>query len=81
MADFEIVQSFEPSDGLNEQAPNLFFGVLSFVFLVFLDCLEEVTVVTDLHDNAQVARLILKEGLFVTDHIWMINGGQNSYFI
>jgi len=55
MANFEIMKCFEPSNSLDKEMPDLFFGILAFAFLMFLDCLEEITVVTNLHDNAQVA--------------------------
>ena len=81
VADFEVVQGFESPHGLNEEMPDLLLGVLCLVFLVFLDSLEQITVVTDFHDYAEVARLILKEGLLVANDIWMVDGSENSDFV
>jgi len=81
VADFKVVQGFESSDGLNKEVPYLFLSVFCLVFLVFLDGLQEITIVTDLHDDTQVAWLTLKECLLVTDDIWVVDRGQNSDFI
>jgi len=81
MANFEVMKCFEPSNSLDKVMPDLFFSILAFAFLMFLNCLEEITVVTNLHDNAQVAWLILEEGLFVSDNIWVVDWGQYSNFV
>jgi len=69
VTNFEVVEGFQTSDGLNKEMPNLFFCVFGFVLLVFFNCLEKITVVADLHDDAKVARLILEECFFITDDI------------
>lgn len=81
MNNLEVVQCFESPNCLDEQMPDLFFCVFALVLLVGFDGLEQVTAVTDFHDDAQVACLWAEERLFVTDHIWVLDGGQNSYFI
>lgn len=48
---------------------------------MFLDSLKQITIVAQLHNDAQVTWGLLKECLFVTDDIRMCDRSQNSYFI
>lgn len=75
------MKSFETSHDLDEIVPYLFFCELGSIFLMLFDHLEEVTVVSALHDNAEVSLSVLKEAIFISDDIWMLNRCQNSDFI
>lgn len=61
--------------------PYLFFGEFGPAFFVFFNCLQQVSAVGQLHDDAQASFLVLKEGLLVSDNVWVVNRSENSYFV
>lgn len=73
MANSEVVESFEASHDLNEVMPNLFFSEFGSVFLCLLDHLQEVAIVSALHNDAEISGGVFKETIFVTNNIWMLN--------
>ena len=75
------MEGLEAANCLDEVMPDLLFGHLSSPFLMLLNKLQEVPTISKLHYNAKVTSCILEKGLFVTDHILVLDGGENSDFI
>jgi hypothetical protein len=78
MTDFEVMQRLQASNGLNEEMPQLLFSETCIVLLVGIDLLEHVTRISVLHDDAQAAGTVLKESLFETDYVRVIDRCQNA---
>ena len=79
MADFEVVEGLETSDDLNEEVPDLALGKVGVVLLVLVDHLEEIAAVCVLHNDTEAH--VLKEVLLVTDHIGMVDRGEDANFV
>lgn len=73
---FQVMQCLESPDNLNEVMPDLFFSEFGLLFLVVFDSLEQISTVSQLHDNAETTLLVFEESLFVSDNIRMIDGCQ-----
>lgn len=70
---FEVMKCLETSDDLNEVVPDLFLSELGPPLLVLLDRLQEIATISQLHDDAQAALLVLEEGLLVADNVWVVD--------
>lgn len=81
MDNFQIMQGFEAANNLNKIVPYCFFCELGSAFFMFLDSLQQVSSVGQLHDDAKASFLVLKEGLFVSDNVWVVDRGENSDFV
>jgi hypothetical protein len=51
MQNFAVMESFEASHYLNEYVPNLLLLDVGFSFLVTANLLEDITIVSVLHDQ------------------------------
>lgn len=54
MQDLAVMQSFETSDYLNENVPNLLLFDIGFSLLVTANLLEDISVVSVLHDQTKL---------------------------
>ena len=59
--------------------PDLALSEVGIPFLVSIDELEEVTTVCVLHHHTEAH--VLEEGLLVTNNIWVLDRGQDAYFV
>ena len=71
MHDFAFMESLQCLTHRNEDIPDNGLVHPAVTFLMFDYFLIQVTVIEVLHDYAQAARLVLKEGLFVTNYARM----------
>ena len=81
VTNFEIMEGFEASDDLNEEVPDLLFREGSVGLFVIVYEHQEVTTVGVLHHKAQTSSLVLKESLFVANHVRVVDRGENAYLI
>lgn len=77
----KIMKSFQTSYNLNEIVPDLFLSKLGSLFLVFLNSLKEITIVSLFHDDAKAVGGVFEESLLVCDDVWVVNGSQNSNLV
>ena len=71
----EIMQSFQTINHLDDQLPNFIFLKVLFVLLVLLNLLEQIAVISVLHDNAQKGtgwNCMVHKCLVVIDHILVV---------
>lgn len=80
MKNIHAVQLIEAFDNWNEYAPNLFLVKSLFLLSVICDFLVKITVISELHDDAQVL-LAVGKGFFILDDVSVINWSQDAYFI
>jgi len=69
------VQSLEASNGLNEERPELLLSEVGVVLLVLVDLAQHVSCIGMLHDDAQVACVLIKEALLKGDNVGVVDGG------
>lgn len=79
VADAKIVEGLESADNLDEKVPDLSLREDRVFLLVVVDHLQKVTTVSVLHDYAETH--VLKEGLFVTDNVRVVDRGKDSHLI
>ena len=63
-----VVQTFQTINQLQEVLPYFLLTYTLFVSFAVFDLLKEVTSVTQLHDDAKSARVVVYERLFVRDN-------------
>ena len=79
MEDVFVVKCFETVRHLYQSIPDLALQEFCSFVLVIVDLLLEVTSLSKLHHNAKCARSLIKEGIFVGDHIFVaIDSLQNQ---
>jgi hypothetical protein len=61
--------------------PDLLFREGSVGLFVIVYEHQKVTTVGVLHHKAQTTSLVLKESLFVANHVRVVDRGENAYFI
>jgi len=81
VANFQIVESFETPNDLNEVVPDLVLSHLLSSALFSIDQLEHITSIRVLHDDAKTVGRILKKGFLVPNHVGVIDWGENSHFV
>jgi hypothetical protein len=59
MQDLAVMQSFEASDYLNKDVPNLLLFDVSFSLLVTANLLEDISIVSILHHQTKLYFLLL----------------------
>lgn len=67
------MKSLQSPDNLNKVVPDLFLSELGLLLFVLLDCLQQVSTVRELHDDAEASFLVLEESLLVADDVWMVD--------
>jgi len=77
MQDLAVMQSFETSDYLNENVPNLLLFDIGFSLLVTANLLEDISVVSILHDQTQAAAWLINERFFISDDIRLSYTGKD----
>ena len=75
------MQGFESIDHIEDESPYLLLFKLSFVLLVLRNLLKEVTVIAELHNDAQYGVCVFEEHLLVTDDVGMPYRRKNAYFV
>ena len=75
MENSQLMQKFETSNNTDDYAPYLLFWKPTIRLLVLSDLLEQVTIVSKVHHNAQKF-LFLKKSLFVSYDAWVV--GERS---
>lgn len=78
MANFEVVQSLEATDDLDEVMPNHFFTESGIWFLFQVDELKNVATIGIFHDDAKRVGSVFKKGFFVANDIGMIDGCEDA---
>lgn len=53
MQDFEVMQSFQAADDIKGYSPDDLLSEQGFVFLVLRNLLEQVAIITELHNDAE----------------------------
>jgi len=71
------VQGLHAADNLDEVVPDLLLGQLHPGPLLLVDDAEDVASVGELHHDAEVASLVLEEGILVADDVGMLDGSQD----
>lgn len=78
---FEIMKGLQSSHRLDEEVPDLLLGELCLLLFVLLNCLQQIAAVCELHNDTEASFLVIKEGIFVSDDIRVVDRGENSNFI
>lgn len=78
---FEIMKGLQSSHRLDEEVPDLLLGELCLLLFVLLNCLQQIAAVCELHNDTETSFLVIKEGIFVSDDIRVVDRGENSNFI
>ena len=81
MHDAELVNGPQPVNRLDQDSPHLTFSEVHFPAPSFLDHLEQVSAVRELHDKIQSLRVLINESLLIGNDIRVINARQNPDFI
>lgn len=78
---FTVVQSLQASNNLNEDVPDLLLLDVGLSFLVTANLLEDVAIVSILHDEAQAGAGLVNESLFVCDDVRLENTCQDAHLV
>jgi len=77
----ELVQTLESGDDLDDDLPNVLLLVILLVVLVLADALEDIAIVSVLHDDAERVAAFVEECLFVCSDEWIFDGSENADFV
>lgn len=75
------MKGLEASDDLDDYLPNVLFLHELFVVLAFANALEDISVVTVVHHNAQGRGIFIKKCFLISGYEGVFDGGQNSDFV
>ena len=75
------MESFETTDDLDEEMPDLFLSEGCVALLVIINQLEQVATIGVLHHEDQAVCLVLKECLFVPDDVRMVDTCEDSHLV
>lgn len=75
------MQSFDALEQMLENVPDFAFFDKLFETSGLFQLRMEVAGICQLHDDAEDSIFLYKEGLFVDDHVFVPDGGQNPDFI
>ena len=81
MQNFASVKRPKPSQNLDEDIPDLLFFDVGFAALVTANFLENVPVVSVLHDEAETAGGLVNKSLLEADNVRVLDAGQYPHFI
>ena len=75
------MESLQAADDLNENVPDFLLLDVGLALLVVADFLEDITIVSILHDEAQAGCGFVDKSISVSNDIGMVNRRQNPYFV
>jgi len=81
MQDAAHVERPQPSHDLNEDIPDLLLLNIGLSFLIVADFLEDVAVVSILHDQAQTRRGLVDKCVAIGNHVGVIDGGEDAHLV
>lgn len=75
------MQGFEASNNLDEDVPDLLLFDVGLSFLVTANLLEDVAIVSVLHDEAQAGAGFVDESFLIGDHILLRDTRQDAHLV